>query len=167
MAQLSRRLIVTAVTAALFVALGLVAPADRSGFLGPETAAAAALPQPGKRGKAVRALQERLVDASYLRAQYRTGYYGARTKKAVKALQRAHHLKATGRMTKATDRALTKAVAAMTKPRTWYHAEVIGTIAEWSEDHGVVGERARRPQPQLPVLAGEAGRARPRSGRRR
>ena len=126
MAQLSRRLIVTAVTAALFVALGLVAPADRSGFLGPETAAAAALLQPGKRGKAVRALQKRLVDASYLRAQYRTGYYGARTKKAVKALQRAHHLKATGRMTKATDRALTKAVAAMTKPRTWYHSAVIG-----------------------------------------
>lgn len=29
-------------------------------------------------------------------------------------------------MTRATDRALTKAVAAMTKPRTWCHAEVIG-----------------------------------------
>ena len=126
MAHLSRRLVVTAVTAALFVALGLVAPADRTGWVGPEPAAAAALPQPGKRGKAVRALQKRLVDASYLRAQYRTGYYGSRTKKAVKALQRRYDLKATGRMTKATDRALTKAVAAMTKPRTWYHSAVIG-----------------------------------------
>ena len=76
MARLSRRLVVTAVTAALFVALGLVAPPDRSGWVGPESATAASLPQPGKRGKAVRALQKRLVDASYLRAQYRTGYYG-------------------------------------------------------------------------------------------
>ena len=124
MARLSRRLVVTALTAALFVALGLVAPPDRSGWAGPESATA--LPQPGKRGKAVRALQKRLVDAGYLRAQYRTGYYGSRTKKAVRALQRRYHLKATGRMTKATDRALTKVVAAMTKPRTWYHSEVIG-----------------------------------------
>ena len=126
MAHLTRRLVVTAVTAALLVALGLVAPADRTGWVGPESAAAASLPQPGKRGKAVRALQKRLVDASYLRAQYRTGYYGSRTKKAVKALQRRYDLKATGRMTRATDRALTKAVAAMKKSRTWYHSEVIG-----------------------------------------
>jgi peptidoglycan hydrolase-like protein with peptidoglycan-binding domain len=126
MARLSRRLVVIAVTVAFVAALGLVAPPGESGGVGPETAAAAALPQPGKRGKAVRALQKRLVDASYLRVQYRTGYYGGRTEKAVKALQKAYHLKATGRMTKATDRVLTKAVAAMTKPRTWYHAEVIG-----------------------------------------
>ena len=126
MAHLSRRLVVTAVAAALLVALGLIAPPDRAGLLGPESAAAAALPQPGKRGQAVRALQQRLVQADYLRAQYRTGYYGSRTKKAVKALQRKARLKATGRMTRATDRALTKAVAAMTGPRTWYHSETIG-----------------------------------------
>ena len=126
MAHLSRRLVVTAVAATLLVALGLTAPPDRAGLLGPESAAAAALPQPGKRGQAVRALQQRLVQADYLRAQYRTGYYGSRTKKAVKALQRKARLKATGRMTRATDRALTKAVAAMTGPRTWYHSETIG-----------------------------------------
>jgi protein MpaA len=78
------------------------------------------------RGKTVRALQKRLVDAGYLQAQYRTGYYGSRTKKAVKAIPRRYDLEATGRMTKATARALTKAVAAMTKPRSWYHSEVIG-----------------------------------------
>ena len=72
--------------------LGLVAPPDRLGWGGPESAAAASLPQPGKRGKAVRALQKRLVDAGYLRAQYRTGSYGSRTKKAVKALQRRYNL---------------------------------------------------------------------------
>jgi hypothetical protein len=126
MAHLSRRLVVTVLAAALLIAVGLVAPPDRSGLLGPETAAEAALPQPGKRGRAVRALQQRLVQADYLRAQYRTGYYGARTKKAVKALQRAVRLKATGRMTRATDRALTRAVSAMTGRRTWYHSEVIG-----------------------------------------
>jgi hypothetical protein len=126
MNRLTRRLVVTALTAALVVALGLVAPPDRLGWGGPESAAAASLPQPGKRGKAVRALQKRLVDAGYLRAQYRTGSYGSRTKKAVKALQRRYDLAATGRMTRATDRALTKAVAAMTKTPTWYHSEVIG-----------------------------------------
>lgn len=149
MTRLSRRLVVMAVTTAVVAALGLVPPPGESGVVGPESAAAAALPQPGKRGKAVRALQKRLVDASYLRAQCRTGYYGTRTKRAVRALQKAYHLKATGRMTRATDRTLTKAVAAMTKPRTWCHAEVIGTIAEWSEDHGVPGGRG-----------GEAGRRR-------
>ncbi|HEU4546513.1 MAG TPA: M14 family zinc carboxypeptidase [Microlunatus sp.] len=126
MDRLFRRLVVIAVTAAFLAALGLVTPPGDSGWVGPESADAAALPQPGKRGTAVRSLQKRLVDAGYLRAQYRTGYYGARTEKAVKALQKAYHLKATGRMTKATDRALTKALGAMTKPRTWYHSEVIG-----------------------------------------
>ena len=126
MAHPTRRLVVTAVTAVLLVALGLVAPPDRSGLVGPESATAASLPQPGQRGTSVRALQQRLVQAGYLRAQYRTGYYGSRTKKAVKALQRASKLKATGRMTRATDRALTAAVAAMKGPRTWYHSETIG-----------------------------------------
>ncbi len=126
MAHLTRRLVVTALAIVLLVALALVAPTDRSGPLGPEPAVAASLPQPGKRGSAVRALQQRLIQANYLRAQYRTGYYGSRTKKAVKALQRASRLKPTGRMTRATDRALTKAVVAMTGPRTWYHSEVIG-----------------------------------------
>ena len=93
MARLSRRLVVTAVTAALFLALGLVASPERSGWAGPESATA--LPQPGKRGKAVPARRKRLVDASYLRAQYRTGCCGSRTEKAVKALQRRYDLKST------------------------------------------------------------------------
>lgn len=126
MADLPRRLAAIAVASVLLAVVGLVAPAERAGWLGSESAAAASLPQPGKRGKAVRALQQRLIKANLLRAQYRTGYYGSRTKAAVKKLQKRYHLKATGRMTRSTDRALTKAVATMTGPRTWYHSEVIG-----------------------------------------
>jgi protein MpaA len=126
MAQLPPRLIVIAVTSVLFMVVGLVTPADRAGWPGSESAAAAALPQPGKRGKAVRVLQQRLIEANLLRAQYKTGYYGSRTKMAVKTLQKRYHLKSTGRMTKATNRALTEAVAKMTGPPTWYHSEVLG-----------------------------------------
>ena len=150
MADLPRRLVITAVTAALLVALGLVAPADRAGWLGAEPAAAAALPQPGKRGKAVRALQKRLVDANYLRAQYRTGYYGARTTKAVKALQRRYRLRPTGRMTKATNRDLTTAVAKMTGPRTWYQTEVIGRSQSGRE---IKAYRAGEPGKPVVVVA--------------
>lgn len=123
MARLSLRLVAIAVMSLLVALTGLVGPTERAG--GPESAAAS-LPQPGKRGKAVRSLQQRLVQADLLRAQYRTGYYGSRTRTAVKKLQKRHHLKATGRMTKGTDRALKKAVSRMTGPRTWYHWEVIG-----------------------------------------
>lgn len=126
MATLFRRLFVIAIAAAVLTALGLVAPSERGGVLAPQTAAAAKLPQPGKRGASVRALQKRLVDANLMRAQHKTGYYGSKTKKAVKTLQRRYKLKATGRMTTSTDKALTKAVAAMQKPRTYFHAEVIG-----------------------------------------
>lgn len=126
MRQLPRRLAAILVLCGMVAVAGLVAPVERLGWPAPETAAAASLPQPGKRGKAVRTLQQRLIKADLLRAQYNTGYYGSKTKKAVKKLQKRSHLKATGRMSTATDRALTKAVQKMTGPKTWYHAEVIG-----------------------------------------
>ena len=112
-------------TAALFVALGLVAPSDRSGWVGSESATAASLPQPGKRGKAVRALQRR------------------------------YHLEATGRMTKATDRALSKAVAAMTRPRTWYHSEVIGRSQSGRK---ITAYRAGEPGKPVVVVDGDHAR---------
>ncbi len=120
------RLVATGTAVVLLGAIALVAPPDRNPWLSPQTATAASLPKPGQRGSKVRALQAQLIDANYLRAQYRTGYYGARTKSAVRAVQRDYRLKVTGRMSTKTKGALKKAIAKMTGPRTWFHAESIG-----------------------------------------
>jgi murein peptide amidase A len=121
-----RAALATVVAVALLALGALVAPPSAVPWLGVESAAAASYPKPGQRGAKVRTLQKRLVDAGYLRAQYRTGYYGSKTRAAVKRLQRAYRIKATGRMSSATAAALTKAVRRLTGPRTWYHAETIG-----------------------------------------
>ncbi len=118
------RLAALATAVALLAALTLIAPAGSS--FAPSSAAAASLPQPGQRNSKVRTLQKKLIDANYLRAQNRTGYYGTRTKAAVRALQKDYRLPVTGRMSSKTDAALKKAVAKMTGPRTWYHSETIG-----------------------------------------
>lgn len=151
MAQLPRRLAVVLLASVLIAVTGLVVPAERAAWVGTEEAAAAKLPQPGTRGRTVRALQQRLIKANLLRAQYRTGYYGSKTKKAVKKLQKRYHIKATGRMTRATDRALTKAVAKMTGPRTWYHTEVVGRS---QSDRAIRAYRAGEPgKPVVVVMA--------------
>ena len=151
MHQQLRRLAAIVVVAVMVGVVGLVVPAERASWTGTQTAAAAKLPQPGKRGQAVRTLQQRLIKANLLRAQYNTGYYGSKTKKAVKKLQKRYHLKATGRMTKATDRALTKAVAKMTGKRTWYHSEVIGRS---QSNRAIKAYRAGEPgKPVVVVMA--------------
>ena len=124
MARILPRSLAIALAVALLGVTAFVGPSGASGW-GVDSAAAAT-PKPGQRGSAVRALQKKLVDANYLRAQYRTGYYGKRTKAAVRSLQRDYRLKATGRLSTKTRRALKKGVAKMTGPRTWYHAESIG-----------------------------------------
>ncbi len=124
MARILPRSFAIALAVVLLGAIALLPPTKS--WWGPSTAVAASTPKPGQRGSTVRALQKQLVDADFLRAQYRTGYYGKRTKAAVRALQRDYRLKATGRLSKKTKAALKKGVAKMTGPRTWYHAESIG-----------------------------------------
>ncbi len=123
--------------------LTLTGPAESGRWPGVQSAAAAAYPKPGQRGSKVSALQKQLVEANYLRAQYRTGYYGSKTRAAVKRLQRAYAIKATGRMGSATAGALTTAVRKMTGPRTWYHTETIG--------------RSQSGRPIVAYRAGQAG----------
>ncbi|HYP46056.1 MAG TPA: M14 family zinc carboxypeptidase [Propionibacteriaceae bacterium] len=92
--------------------------------------AAPSYPRYGQTGPAVWSLQKKLVEAGLLRADYRTGRFGPRTRAAVTALQRRYKLRATGRMTGATAAALDKALRANIGPRTWYHRETIGRSAE-------------------------------------
>jgi hypothetical protein len=92
-------------------------------------------------------VQKKLVEAGVLRADRRTGYFGNYTRAAVQTVQRRYHLKATGTLDSATARAIDRAVAAMTGPRTWYHSEVIGRSAE---GRPIVAYRAG--QPGKPVV---------------
>jgi protein MpaA len=108
-------------------------------------------PRYGQSGTAVRSLQKKLVEAGLVRAQYRTGYFGTRTRAAITTLQRRSKLPATGRMNAATAAALGKAVKAMTGPRTWHHKEVIGRSAE---GRAIVAYRAgERGKPVVMVTA--------------
>jgi len=84
----------------------------------------------GQSGSAVRALQNKLIAAGLLKAELNGGHFGDLTKAAVQRLQRQAGLAATGRVTAATRRALDRAVADATGPRTWYHRETIGHSAE-------------------------------------
>jgi murein peptide amidase A len=97
---------------------------------GVTAAAATSYPRYGQRSPAVWSLQKKLVRAGLLRADLRTGYFGTYTRRAVIRLQLRYHLTATGRLNGATMRALDRAVAAMTGPRTWAQKEIIGTSAE-------------------------------------
>lgn len=118
---------------ALLTLLALLAPTVATDARGgpPASAAVAAqsYPRYGQSGAAVWSLQKRLVEAGLLRAHYRTGRFGPRTRAAVVTLQRRYRLRATGRLSAATSAALNKAVRALTGPRTWYHREVIGRSA--------------------------------------
>lgn len=109
--------------------------------------AAATYPKYGQRNAAVWALQKKLVQGNMMRAQYRTGTFGSRTRTAVKKLQKAYGLKRTGRVDAKTTAALGRAVKAMTLPRTWYHRETIGTS---TGGRPIVAYRAG--QPGKPVV---------------
>lgn len=112
---------------------------------------ASSYPRYGQRSSAVRALQKKLVEAGFLRAHLRTGYFGTYTRGAVRAVQQKYRLPVTGRVDAATMRALDKAVAAMTGPRTWYRKEVIGTSAGGRD---IVAYRAGQPgKPVVMVVA--------------
>jgi protein MpaA len=101
-----------------------VAPASAS-----TVTAAASYPHYGQHGATVRSLQNKLIAAGLLKAQYNSGTYGKRTRTAVSALQRNSHLPRTGRVNAATGAALTAAVEAASGTPTWYHQETIGKSA--------------------------------------
>ena len=110
-------------------------------------ASAAARVRYGQTSSAVRALQDRLIEAGLLKAELNTGYFGDRTRAALRTLQRSARLPVTGALDGATSRALDRAVAAATGPRTWYHRETIGRSAE---GRAITAYRAG--QPGKPVV---------------
>ncbi|MCW2803475.1 MAG: murein peptide amidase [Propionibacteriaceae bacterium] len=113
--------------------------------------AAAAPPRYGQRSGAVRALQNRLIAAGLLKAELNTGYFGSKTRSAVQRLQRRSGLSPSGRVTAATAKALDRAVAKVTGPRSWYHRERIGTS---SGGRAITAYRAGQPgKPVVVVVA--------------
>jgi protein MpaA len=126
-----RRLQLGAVALALGVTTALSGPAPATAVpTSPSTIqAGVSYPHYGQRGAEVRALQNQLIAAGLLKAELNTGYYGTKTKAAVKALQKASGLKQTGKVNAATAQALAAAVKAATGPATWYEKETIGHSA--------------------------------------
>ncbi len=114
--RLLRAILIGAMTAAVLL-------------LGADRAAADVLSY-GDSGPQVRAVQNELIAAGYLRAENNGGTFGPRTRDALKAVQRHYRLSPTGRYGSRTRAALNQAVADATGPRTWYHKETIGTSAE-------------------------------------
>jgi murein peptide amidase A len=92
--------------------------------------AAADVPTYGDSGAEVRTLQNKLIASGYLRAENNGGTFGPRTRDALRRLQRDSDLTPTGRYGPRTRAALSRAVAAATGPRTWYHRETIGTSSD-------------------------------------
>jgi protein MpaA len=92
--------------------------------------AAAQEPRYGDSGGDVRAVQNKLIAAGYLRAEYNSGRFGSRTRDGLRRVQRHYGLSPTGRYGPRTKVALSRAVAAATGPRTWYHRETIGTSSD-------------------------------------
>jgi murein peptide amidase A len=89
--------------------------------------AAAGGPRYGDSGADVRAVQNKLIAAGYLRAEHNGGTFGPLTRDALRRVQRDYELSPTGRYGPRTRVALSRAVADATGPRTWYHRETIGT----------------------------------------
>jgi peptidoglycan hydrolase-like protein with peptidoglycan-binding domain len=118
-------------------------------LIAPSTAAAADYPRYGQHNAAVWAVQKKLVEAGVLRADRRTGYFGSSTREAVQTVQRRYQLKGTGTLDTPTARAIDRAKAAMTGPRTWYHSEVIGRSAE---GRPIVAYRAGQPGKRVVVV---------------
>jgi hypothetical protein len=104
----------------------------------------------------VRVLQNRLIAAGLLKAELNTGYFGDLTRAAVRRLQGDAGLNPTGAVTAATDRALDRAVASATGPRTWHHRETIGTSAEGRSIRAYrAGEPGKRVVVVLATMHGE------------
>ncbi|HEY5822371.1 MAG TPA: DUF2817 domain-containing protein [Propionibacteriaceae bacterium] len=101
-------------------------------------------PRYGQSGAKVRAVQNKLIAAGYLKAELNGGQFGPKTKSAITAVQKKYGVSATGKLNAATTKALDKAVAAATGPKTWYHSETIGTSADG--------------RPIVAYRAGEAGK---------
>ena len=120
MSTLSRRALQLALTLVLAVPV-LLLGTDRAG---------ADEPSFGDTGAQVRGIQNKLISAGYLRAQYNSGSFGTLTRDALKRLQRDYGLAPTGRYGPRTRVVLSRAIDDATGPRTWYHKEVIGTSAE-------------------------------------
>jgi protein MpaA len=113
--------------------------------------AAASYPRFGQHGTAVRSLQNKLIAAGFLKAQFNTGSYGKLTRSAVSQLQRTAHLPRTGKVNAATAAALTAAVKGATGPPTWYQQETIGRSAD---GRAIVAYRAGEPgKPVVVVVA--------------
>ena len=92
--------------------------------------AGADVPAYGDTGAQVRSIQNKLISAGYLRAQYNNGTFGSLTRDALKRVQRDYGLSPTGKYGPRTRVALSEAIDDATGPRTWYHKETIGTSAE-------------------------------------
>ena len=127
----------------LIVGLALAGP--------PSTADAASYPKYGQQNSLVRALQNKLIAAGYLKAELNGGRFGSKTKAAIKRVQRKYDLSDTGRLNAKTMVAIESAVKAATGPRTWYHKETIGRSAG---DRAIVAYRAGEPgKPVVMVVA--------------
>jgi protein MpaA len=92
--------------------------------------AAADGPQYGDSGAQVRSVQNKLIAADYLRAEYNGGTFGSLTRDALRQVQRDYGISPTGRYGPRTRVVLRRAIADATGPRTWYHRESIGTSSE-------------------------------------
>jgi murein peptide amidase A len=113
--------------------------------------AAADSPSYGDRGAQVRSVQNKLIAAGYLRAQYNGGAFGPLTRDALEQVQRDYGLSPTGRYGPRTRVALRRAVADANGPRTWYHKESIGTS---SEGRPIIAYRAgEKGKPVVMVVA--------------
>jgi soluble lytic murein transglycosylase-like protein len=89
--------------AVVTLALGLLLSGTGSGLFTPRADAAVSFPLSyGEKGKKVKWVQKRL------HVRPRSGWYGPVTRRAVKRWQRAHHRRPTGRVNRATWRALHK-----------------------------------------------------------
>jgi protein MpaA len=91
---------------------------------------AAAGPRYGDSGAQVRSIQNKLIAAGYLRAEYNGGTFGSLTRDALRRVQRDYGLSPTGRYGPRTRVVLSRAIADATGPRTWYHRETIGSSSE-------------------------------------
>ena len=81
-----------------------------------EVSAAAALPKRGQTSTAVKALQQRLVKAKMLDAQYVTSYFGPLTAAAVREFQRTYGLPQTGAVDQKTWSTLVAKTGTITVP---------------------------------------------------
>jgi hypothetical protein len=137
------RLLNVLLTALLLTALALLGPAG--------TADAASYPRYGQQGSAVRAVQNQLIAAGYLKAELNGGTYGPKTKSAIKRVQRKYDLPDSGKLNAKTMTAIRRAVKDATGPKTWYHKESIGRSAE---GRAIVAYRAGEPgKPVVMVVA--------------